>query len=108
MALDTVTGRQAMEAVPFHHARGAAPLAGADYIDRGHAVEVFHGRQDLANLGLRRRLEPEFTDVALRLTVGLGKQDHARSSAGSAAIRFQLRRYMTPLRAGRFAARLVE
>src|SRR5205807_1243744 len=52
--------------------------------------------------------EPEFTDVALRLTVGLGKQDHSGSSTGSAAIRFQLRRYMTSLRAGRFAARLVE
>src|SRR6266851_1586507 len=108
MALDTVTGSQPLEAVPLHHAGRAPALASADYVDGGHAVEYFHGRQDLANLSLRGRIQTEFADVTLWLAVGLGRQGYSGGSARPAAVRFQLRRDMTTLRLGCLAARLVK
>ena len=108
MALDTVTGPQPLETVPLHHAGRAPTLAGTDYVDGSHAVEYFAGRQELANLRLRGRIQTEFADVTLWLAVRLGRQNHSGSRARPAAVRFQLRRDMTTLRLGCLAARLVK
>ena len=62
--LDAVRGPLAVEIVPFHHAGGAAALAGADHVDRfdlGEDVDLqfladlkpFGGTAKLANESLR-------------------------------------------------------
>src|SRR5207245_39367 len=65
--LDAVAAAQAAEVVPLHVAGEAAALASANYIDTRHVLEDVGGRQDRAHLRLRRGVEAELADEALRL-----------------------------------------
>src|SRR5207248_9414194 len=80
----------------------------ADDVHGAHILENLGGSEDLADLGLRGILETKLADIALRLTIRLGRQNHARRGPRPAAIRFQLCRHVTTLRPSRLAARLVE
>ena len=56
--------------------RGSAPMN--DYI------------YQLTDLGLRRRLQAKLADIALRFTIGLGRQRDSGGAAGAAALGLQI------------------
>src|SRR5205807_6500312 len=57
--LDAVAGRQTVETVPLHGARGAAALAGADDVHLRGLLEHLRGRQYVADLQLARLVQAE-------------------------------------------------
>src|SRR5205085_8721878 len=66
-----VGGRHALKVVALHDARKAAPLGSADDIDTRRVLKNVGSRQNGADLGLGRTIEPELADVALGLAIGL-------------------------------------
>jgi hypothetical protein len=86
MPLDAVASTQALEAVTFHGAGGAAALAGADDIDGFDIFEHLGDGQQLADLGRGGFFQAKFANVSLGLAVGLGSDLDARRFALAPAI----------------------
>src|SRR5262249_6612497 len=103
--LDPVAGWQAVEVVAFHGAGGATALRGAGDVHGLAGLEQVGGEEQLADLELRRRVETELADIALRLGVGVGGR---RPPAGLATpLRLQFAGDVAAFGARRPAARLV-
>src|SRR5690242_16208784 len=91
----------------FHDAGEAASLGGAHNIHARDVLEYLAGGQNRADLGVSRGLEPELTNIALRLAVGLFGKLLAGLGAGPAAFRNEISGDVAAFGADRLFARLV-
>src|SRR5262249_25101829 len=103
--LDAVAATQSLKIVPLHYTRVATTLTGTADVHCLPLLEDFADGQPVANFVLARFVEAEFTNVPLRLAIGLGGQ---RSATLLSPFRFQVRRDVTAFCSRRFTPRLVQ